>query len=44
MAASHSAVMSDFRRIMIGCVSGSPKRQLYSSTFGVPSGAIMSPA
>jgi hypothetical protein len=29
---------------MIGCVSGSPKRQLNSSTFGVPSGAIMMPA
>ena len=34
----------DFSRIMIGCVSGSPMRQLNSITFGVPSAMIIRPA
>ena len=34
----------DFKRIIIGCVSGSPKRQLNSNTFGIPSLVIIIPA
>ena len=40
--ARHSSARSDCRRSMIGWVSGSPKRQLYSITFG-PVSVIMSP-
>ena len=36
-ACSISSSRSLFRRIMIGCVSGSPRRQLNSSIFGLPS-------
>ena len=39
-----STVRSERMRLRIGCVSGSPSRQLNSSTLGVPSLAIMSPA
>ena len=35
---------TDRKRIITGWVSGSPKRQLYSRTFGVPSAPIMRPA
>ena len=34
---------SDLMRAMMTCVSGSPKRALYSSTFG-PASVIISPA
>ena len=41
--ASSSSSRSERRRGSIACVSGSPKRQLYSSTLG-PSAVIISPA
>ena len=44
MAASSSCVKSDFSRIMIGCVSGSPMRQLNSSVLASPLGPIIRPA
>ena len=43
-AASSSSSRSDRSRGSTACVSGSPKRALYSSTFGSPSASIIRPA
>ena len=43
-AARHISIRSDLSLRIIGWVSGSPKRQLYSSTLGVPFFDIMTPA
>ena len=43
-AAIHNAPRSDAIRIIIGWVSGSPKRQLYSITLGWPALSIIKPA
>ena len=44
MAEIHNFAKLDFKRIIIGCVSGSPNLQLYSSTFVMPLSSIISPA
>jgi phosphoribosylamine--glycine ligase len=44
VANKHNCAKLDLRRIIIGCVSGSPKRQLYSNTLDLPLLSIIKPA
>ena len=44
VAANITSARSEFNRIMIGCVSGSPMRQLNSSVLGCPWASIIRPA
>src|SRR5665213_3085570 len=44
IACTTMSTKSDLRRIRIGCVSGSPRRQLNSSARGCPSASIITPA
>ena len=44
MARSSTSYRSVFMRAMMGCVSGSPMRQLNSSVLGLPSASIIRPA